>query len=140
VVGDLIVDEYISCDPLGMSQEDPTLVVKPVDSKRFVGGAGIVAAHAAGLGARSTLLSVAGVDQEASFARAALGQAGVDTHFLDDGNRPTTLKTRYRCQRKTLLRASRLHQESVAADLASQLIDHARSIVPTHRFLLRSGR
>jgi rfaE bifunctional protein kinase chain/domain len=126
VVGDLIIDEYISCDPLGMSQEDPTLVVKPVDSKRFVGGAGIVAAHAAGLGGQSKLLSVAGVDQEASFAREALGQARVDTHFLTDGTRPTTLKTRYRCQGKTLLRVSRLHQESVSAELASQLIDHAR--------------
>ena len=129
VVGDLIVDEYISCDALGMSQEDPTLVVKPVDSKRFVGGAGIVAAHAAGLGARSSLLSVAGVDQEASFARAALGQAGVDTHFLDDSTRPTTLKTRYRCQGKTLLRVSRLHQASVAAEIGSQLIDYARSML-----------
>ena len=39
VVGDLIVDEYIDCDPLGMSREDPTLVVTPILSKRFVGGA-----------------------------------------------------------------------------------------------------
>ncbi len=30
VVGDLIVDEYINCDPLGMSQEDPTIVVTPL--------------------------------------------------------------------------------------------------------------
>ena len=27
VIGDLIVDEYIICEPLGMSQEDPTLVI-----------------------------------------------------------------------------------------------------------------
>ena len=50
VIGDLIVDEYITCEPLGMSQEDPTIVVTPVDSSFFIGGAGIVAAHAAGLG------------------------------------------------------------------------------------------
>ena len=30
VVGDLIVDEYISCDALGMYQDDPTLVVSPI--------------------------------------------------------------------------------------------------------------
>ena len=51
VVGDLIIDEYITCQPLGMSQEDPTIVVTPIDVVRFIGGAGIVAAHAAGLGA-----------------------------------------------------------------------------------------
>jgi hypothetical protein len=50
VVGDLIVDEYMNCQPLGMSQEDPTVVVTPIDSARFIGGAGIVAAHAAGMG------------------------------------------------------------------------------------------
>lgn len=126
VVGDLIIDEYISCDPLGMSQEDPTLVVKPVDSKRFVGGAGIVAAHAAGLGARATLLSVVGDDQEARFAQSVLGRAGVQSKFLEDGTRPTTLKTRYRCQSKTLLRVSRLHQASIAAELAEQIVGDAR--------------
>jgi len=39
VIGDLIIDEYINCEPLGMSQEDPTIVVTPVESKKFMGGA-----------------------------------------------------------------------------------------------------
>ena len=39
VVGDLIVDEYIICDPLGLSKEDPTIVVTPIDTQKFVGGA-----------------------------------------------------------------------------------------------------
>lgn len=128
VVGDLIIDEYISCDPLGMSQEDPTLVVKPIDSKRFVGGAGIVAAHAAGLGADSTLLSVVGADEEAKFAQEVLKQAKVGARFLEDNTRPTTLKTRYRCQGKTLLRVSRLHQASVAAELVDELVRDAHSM------------
>ena len=36
VIGDTIVDEYISCDPLGMSEEDPTIVVTPISSKKFI--------------------------------------------------------------------------------------------------------
>lgn len=51
IVGDLIIDEYITCEPLGMSREDPAIVVTPINSSNFLGGAGIVAAHAAGLGA-----------------------------------------------------------------------------------------
>jgi cytidyltransferase-like protein len=51
VIGDLIVDDYVTCDAIGMSQEDPTIVVTPIISKTFVGGAGGVAAHARGLGA-----------------------------------------------------------------------------------------
>ena len=42
VIGDVIIDEYINCHPLGMSQESPSIVVTPIDSKRFFGGAGIV--------------------------------------------------------------------------------------------------
>ena len=30
VIGDLIVDQYISCDSIGMSQEDPSIVVTPI--------------------------------------------------------------------------------------------------------------
>jgi bifunctional ADP-heptose synthase (sugar kinase/adenylyltransferase) len=50
-IGNLIIDDYIDCEPLGMSQEDPSLVVSPIERRRFDGGAGIVAAHEAGLGA-----------------------------------------------------------------------------------------
>ena len=62
IVGDLIVDEYITCNPLGMSQEDPTIVVTPVEEEQFLGGAGIVAAHAVGLGASVDFFSVVGSD------------------------------------------------------------------------------
>ena len=68
VIGDLIVDEYITCDALGMSQEDPTIVVTPLDKKRFLGGAGIVAAHARSLGASVEYVSVCGFDEPADFA------------------------------------------------------------------------
>ena len=61
IVGDLIIDEYITCQPLGMSQEDPTIAVTPIDTTRFVGGAGVVAAHASGMGAQVHFVSVTGV-------------------------------------------------------------------------------
>ncbi|MFL2502362.1 MAG: bifunctional ADP-heptose synthase [Luminiphilus sp.] len=126
VVGDLIVDEYISCDPLGMSQEDPTLVVRPVDSKRFIGGAGIVAAHASGLSGKSMLLSVVGSDAEAVFARNSLEQLGVRAELFDDPTRPTTLKTRFRCQGKTLLRVSRLNQTAVVPEISEQILNEVQ--------------
>jgi rfaE bifunctional protein kinase chain/domain len=125
VAGDLIIDEYITCDPLGMSQEDPTLVVKPIDSDRFVGGAGVVAAHAAGLGAKARLLSVVGDDVEATFARETLASSKVDPILLHDEIRPTTLKTRYRCQGKTLLRVSRLHQAPISTELRRAALQRA---------------
>ena len=43
VIGDLIIDEFIECRPIGMSQESPSIVVAPIKTNRFIGGAGILA-------------------------------------------------------------------------------------------------
>jgi rfaE bifunctional protein kinase chain/domain len=123
VIGDLIVDEYITCQALGMSQEDPTIVVTPVDSIRFIGGAGIVAAHAAGLGADVHYFSVTGSDAARDFALEGLARAGVKTSLLIDGSRPTTLKQRYRSKGKSLLRVSHLHQGAISLILQKQLLE-----------------
>jgi rfaE bifunctional protein kinase chain/domain len=122
VIGDLIVDEYITCEPLGMSQEDPTIVVTPVDSTRFIGGAGIVAAHAASLGAQTSFISVTGADSIRDFAFDKLKEFGVSLSLLKDESRPTTLKQRYRCKGKSLLRVSHLHQDAISAELQMRIL------------------
>ena len=113
VIGDLIIDEYITCNPLGMSQEEPNIVVTPIDSNRYIGGAGIVAAHAAGLGAKVHYFGVSGEDKISLFAQEKLSDYGVETHLIRDESRPTTLKKRYRAQGQTLLRVSHLHHDSI---------------------------
>jgi len=138
VVGDLIVDEYITCDPLGMSHEDPTIVVTPVDSTRFVGGAGIVAAHAAGLGASVQFVSVVGNDATRDFALEGLVAAGVDVQLLEDDTRPTTLKQRYRSKGKSLLRVSHLHQGAISAELQAQLLTTLESALDSADLLVFS--
>jgi rfaE bifunctional protein kinase chain/domain len=121
VIGDLIVDEYINCDPLGMSQEDPTIVLTPIDSKTFVGGAGIVAAHASGLGADVEFLSVIGADPAAEYAQGKFSTFKVRTEFFVDDTRPTTRKQRFRAQNKTLLRVNHLRQHAIGPDLVEQM-------------------
>ena len=122
VIGDLIIDEYITCQPLGMSQEDPTIVVTPIDTARFVGGAGIVASHAAGLGASVKFISVTGDDASGDFAQDELDAVGVKAHMLKDDNRPTTLKQRFRSKGKSLLRVSHLHQGTISIVLQEQML------------------
>ena len=122
VVGDLIIYEYITCQPLGMSQEDPTIVVTPIDSTRFIGGAAIVAAHAAGLGASVRFITVAGDDLTRDFAATSLAKIGVDAQLLIDDSRPTTLKQRFRCKGKSLLRVSHLHQGAISIAHQTQII------------------
>src|SRR4029079_6936123 len=103
VIGDLIIDEYVDCEPLSMSQEDPTLVVSPISSHMFVGGSGIVAAHCAGLGADVNYITVAREGPLWDFAQERLKSYRVKPDLLNDRSRPTTLKKRYRAHNKTLL-------------------------------------
>jgi len=117
VVGDVIVDEYVNCTALGMSREDPTVVVSPQSTDRFIGGAGIVAAHARAMGANVQFISVCGCDEPASYARTQLQNLGVEVSFVEDESRPTTLKQRFRASGKTLLRVSHLRQHDIQKDL-----------------------
>ncbi len=117
VIGDLIIDEYITCDVLGLSREDPTVVVTPVMEQKFVGGAGIVASHAAGLGANTRYLTVCGDDQEATDSLQRFKEYGVDASIERDPSRSTTLKQRFRSAGKTLLRVSKLKQHAIDQSL-----------------------
>lgn len=130
VIGDIIVDEYIQCDPLGMSQEDPTIVVAPIMANKFLGGAGIVAAHARSLGAEKvSCISVTGDDEAAQYVVEKFQQYGVEAHLLKDGNRPTTLKQRYRAGNKTLLRVSHLRQHKLNKSQQLKILEHLESVL-----------
>jgi len=121
-----------------MSQEDPTLVVSPIRSDRFVGGAGIVAAHACGLGAKVNYLCVTGDDEVGMFARDMLGRYGVTNSPVLDESRPTTLKQRYRAQGKTLLRVSHLRQHDIAHEIGDILFEKAHEALRDANLLIFS--
>jgi len=130
VLGDLIVDEYITCDPLGMSQEDPTIVVTPVGSSVFTGGAGIVAGHVAGLGAAARFLSITGDDDTATRSQSALAGFGVDATLFRDASRPTILKQRFRAAGKTLLRVSHLRAHDAGEEFVVAVLQRVDAMLP----------
>lgn len=129
VLGDIIVDEYIDCFALGMSQEEPTLVVSPQQTTQFLGGAGIVAAHASQLGAEVHFLSVTGQDQARNFAAKVLEKHHVNYSFIVDTARPTTVKQRFRSQGKSLLRVSSLSQQAIPSKLQDLIFAEIEKIV-----------
>ena len=122
VIGETIVDEYITCDALGMSQEDPTIAVTPILKDRFVGGAGIVSAHARGLGGNVHFFSVVGKDEPADMARGRLKEYGVEAHLYEDESRPTIRKERFRAHGKTLLRVNHFHQHPINKDFQKRIL------------------
>lgn len=129
VVGDTIVDEYINCDPLGMSREEPTIVVTPLFKERFIGGASIVAAHARSLGADVSFFSVQGKDETAVFVQNELKSLGVKENLFYDDGRPTTLKQRFRAKNKTLLRVNHLRQHSIPKSVGQLILEKLAKII-----------
>lgn len=122
VIGDLIIDEIIRCHPLGMSAEEPSVVVTPIDSRRFVGGAGIVAAHCKSLGANVKFMTCLGDDELANWSLQSLSKLGVDTIYVKDNMRPTTLKQRFRSGNQTLLKLSHLREEDIGEKTETLLL------------------
>jgi rfaE bifunctional protein kinase chain/domain len=130
VIGDVIIDDYTICDPLGMSQEDPTIVVSPIETRTFVGGAGIVAAHARGLGANARLFTVCGADSSADYVREALANLAVEVCMVVDDTRPTTRKQRFRALDRTLLRVNHLRQHAIGKELADRMFSEIVAVLP----------
>jgi len=130
VLGDTIVDQYIACDALGMSAEAPVLVVRELKAREYLGGAAIVAAHAQALGAQCSYLSVVGQDPNAQLVRQQLERYGVSNSLIPDPSRPTTFKIRYMVENQKLFRVSRLQEQSLSAEIETQLISRLRELAP----------
>jgi rfaE bifunctional protein kinase chain/domain len=121
-----------------MSQEDPTIVVTPIETKTFVGGAGVVALHAHNLGAKTSFFTVFGKDDSADYAAAHLREAGVEVHGFEDETRPTTRKQRFRAHNKTLLRVNHLRQHAIADEIEERILKRIAEVMPNTDLLMFS--
>ena len=128
VIGDLILDKYIFCDPMGMSQEDHSIVATPIDNEIFLGGASIVAAHSAGMGAKTYYIGVGGKDRNCQTAINLLKRYGVDCEIFIDNTRPTTVKNRYVSNNTTLFRLTETHQENISKNLQEKILKKFKSL------------
>jgi len=108
VVGDIILDHYIFCDALDVATEAPTLSLKRLDEREFVGGAAIVARHAAALGAETTLLGPSISRSDGEGIRSVLDEEGV--RFMPMATRSQPIrKSRFLVEDSKLLKVESSH-------------------------------
>src|SRR4051794_10066708 len=94
VIGDYILDRYHFCDTSGIAGEAPVVALRSLERKDYDGGAGIVAAHLAGLGAAPVLVC-SSADDDASFqADMRLAARGIDVRSIRL-RRQAVVKNRY---------------------------------------------
>ncbi len=122
VIGDTIVDQYAACEAIGMSAEAPVVVVKELETKNFIGGAGIVASHIKALGANCHYISVVGKDDISGTVKSELKNRNIDNSLIRDKSRPTTFKKRYLVENQKLFRVSKLEEHNLDKNIEKKII------------------
>jgi D-beta-D-heptose 7-phosphate kinase/D-beta-D-heptose 1-phosphate adenosyltransferase len=112
VLGDVMLDRYVSGSASRLSPEAPIPVLRPTARRATVGGAANVALNVATLGGQVALVGVIGDDAEGAELARQLESSGIVPHLVTAAGRPTTAKTRFMVGTHQLLR---LDEETAAA-------------------------
>ncbi len=104
VVGDLMLDRYLTGDVDRISPEAPVPVLRQTGSYHRPGGAANVAMNLAGLGVHALLCGAVGDDADGLALRDSMRAAGVDTGAVIACGMPTITKTRVVSRTQQLLR------------------------------------
>jgi rfaE bifunctional protein kinase chain/domain len=143
VVGDLVLDEYVTGRPARLSREAPVMILDYLEHEERAGSAASPAANVVALGSRATVVGVLGGDAAGERVEASLGRLGIDCRGLV--HRPgstTATKTRFLAQgftgglhgRQQVLRLDRVAPldataEAACADSVARLAADAEVIL-----------
>jgi rfaE bifunctional protein kinase chain/domain/rfaE bifunctional protein nucleotidyltransferase chain/domain len=95
IVGETIVDNYITTDAVGKSGKEPVMVVKKKKQIKFLGGVGYIANLCSSFAKETKIISFLGEkEEEKKFVIKNLDKK-VKHDFLLKKNSPTIIKTRY---------------------------------------------
>lgn len=93
VIGDIMLDQYVSGTVTRVSPEAPVPVLKVDREWSTLGGAGNVAANVASLGGKAILLGLVGDDASAKTILSSCSSDGIESVIIQ-GNQSTIVKTR----------------------------------------------
>jgi D-beta-D-heptose 7-phosphate kinase/D-beta-D-heptose 1-phosphate adenosyltransferase len=131
VVGDLMLDRFVSGAVDRISPEAPIPVFQIKDQRLMAGGAGNVAANVVALGGTATLIGVAGDDEAGRQLTELLGhQDRLTARTVVDAKRPTSVKTRYVAQGQQVLRADSEERHAIESGIAAQLLEVVDAALP----------
>ena len=123
VVGDLMLDEYLSGRVTRISPEAPVPVVELQVHTYVPGGAANVAANVVALGGQAKLVGVIGKDPAGQRLREELHCRGInDAWVVEAADRPTTRKIRVVAQNQQIVRVDDETREPISGELGQTLI------------------
>ena len=129
VVGDLMLDRYVSGRVERVSPEAPVPVLLVDEERATIGGAGNVAANVSALGAACDVVGCIGDDAEGELLTGELAARGVGASgVVRTPSRPTTVKTRVQAGHHQIVRIDREVGHDVEDDVAAALVGSIREL------------
>lgn len=130
VVGDLMLDEYISGSVSRISPEAPVPVLDVQSRRHVLGGAANVAANITSLGGHATVVGLAGSDSAGGILRELLLGSGIRIDGLvDSGERCTISKTRIVAGQQQIVRIDNEVKAPIAPHLMQAAVDAAKGLI-----------
>ncbi len=130
IVGDVMIDRYLSGKVERISPEAPVPVVHLQTREDRLGGAANVALNIRALGAAPHLCSVIGTDANAELLLQLLPENGLSPKgIVQSRQRPTTVKTRVLAGSQQLLRLDEEATDDLAEPEAGQLLEIIRALL-----------
>ncbi len=130
VVGDLMLDRYLTGEVDRISPEAPVPVLRHVQRYDRAGGAANVAMNLAGLGCQAFLAGFWGSDAEGTALSSILERSSIDTLGVVSTPLPTISKTRIVGRNQQLLRLDIESRDRYSAEDAQRLRDRVSGLVP----------
>jgi D-beta-D-heptose 7-phosphate kinase/D-beta-D-heptose 1-phosphate adenosyltransferase len=123
VVGDLILDRYVTGAVERISPEAPIPVLSATQSEDRLGGAGNVAANLRAMESPVDVIGVVGDDSRGRRMRGMFEEMGCDASgCVVDSERPTTEKTRMISGVQQMLRVDWEKAQAIAPELEAELV------------------
>lgn len=131
VLGDVMLDEYLTGHVERTSPEAPVPVVRAEDEASSLGGAANVAHLARALGAEAQLFGVVGNDAAGKRFLAQCEAVGIDAHHvLAAEKRPTTRKLRVLAQHQHVLRVDWEEHRPIRPEMEDAVLERLRDLEP----------
>ena len=129
VIGDAMLDVYLTGDVERISPEAPVPVVRVRERKHALGGAANVAQNVVAIGAVCDLVAAIGDDRGGATLRTMLGAIGEEGRSLVTVDRPTTQKTRIVARSQQLARVDEESDDDLDGDEVEKLLEAVRAAV-----------
>lgn len=123
VVGDIMLDRYITGNVERVSPEAPVPVLKVSEEFQSPGGAANVALNLKAMGAKVTLIGVTGTDREGDLLIDEIKSSGISTTgILRDKSANTTVKTRLIASNQQIVRIDKESVQEISPQAEKSVI------------------